>query len=149
MNRSSTQQASLRCFTLVRVLIWSSRRSTLPHTDQDREILTAEQAAELLQMSLYGVRQLARSRRLPARKVGREWRFLQSELLHWLRSRPPEGSAEEDSAWLGVAADQMADALQDLEGGTPQEVRQEWRQAMARAVRSARYVPGEGLVVES
>jgi|LSQX01.2.fsa_nt_gb excisionase family DNA binding protein len=115
---------------------------------RDREVLTAEQAADLLQMSPYGVRQLARSRRLPAVKVGREWRFLQSELLHWLREPPKVAPPDEGSAWLEVAAEQVAEALEQVEGDTPAELRLKWLEAMAKAARPARYVPGRGLVVQ-
>lgn len=114
----------------------------------DREVLTAEQAADLLQISPYGVRQLARNRRLPAVKVGREWRFLQSELLRWLRKPPTAAPPDEGSAWLDAAAAQVAEALDRIESDTPGEQRLEWLEAMANAARPARYVPGSGLVVE-
>lgn len=120
----------------------------MDNVQRDREVLTAEQAADLLQMSPYGVRQLARSRRLPAVKVGREWRFLQSELLHWLREPPTVAPPDEGSAWLEVAAEQVAEALEQVEGDTPAELRLKWLEAMAKAARPARYVPGRGLVVQ-
>lgn len=116
--------------------------------EQDREVLTPEQAGELLQMSAYGVRQLARQRRLPARKVGREWRFLRSELLRWMRHGPAESPLDEHPVWLELAADRMADALDQVESGTSHEVRREWTDAVAAAVRPARYVPGRGLVFD-
>jgi excisionase family DNA binding protein len=50
----------------------------------DDEVLTLEEAAQFLRVSEATVYQLARSGELPARKVGREWRFVGSRLLAWL-----------------------------------------------------------------
>ena len=48
-------------------------------------VLTLEQVADFLQVSETTVYQLTRSGELPARKVGREWRYLKSDLVAWLR----------------------------------------------------------------
>ena len=53
-------------------------------TQPDPEVLTVEQAAELLQVDADTVRVLAREGTLPGRKVGREWRFARTALLRWL-----------------------------------------------------------------
>jgi excisionase family DNA binding protein len=53
-------------------------------TRSDAEVLTVEQAAELLQVDADTVRTLAREGTLPGRKVGREWRFARAALLRWL-----------------------------------------------------------------
>ncbi len=50
-----------------------------------REILTAEQAADLLQVSLRTVLQLARDGELVGHKVGRAWRFCRSEVVAYVR----------------------------------------------------------------
>ena len=50
-----------------------------------REILTAEQAADLLQVSLRTVLQLARGGELPGHKVGRAWRFCRTDVLAYVR----------------------------------------------------------------
>lgn len=50
-----------------------------------REILNVEQAAEFLGFSPYTVREKAREGEIPARKVGREWRFSREALLRWLK----------------------------------------------------------------
>ena len=52
---------------------------------QAREVLTAEEAAELLQVSLRTVLQLARDVELPAHKVGRARRFCRSDVLAYVR----------------------------------------------------------------
>ncbi|MBO1436305.1 helix-turn-helix domain-containing protein [Meiothermus sp. CFH 77666] len=48
------------------------------------EVLTLEETAHFLKVSDATVYQLARSGALPARKVGREWRFVRSRLMAWL-----------------------------------------------------------------
>jgi excisionase family DNA binding protein len=54
----------------------------------DGEVLNAEQAAELLGIGLVTVRRLAKDGKLPARKVGKEWRFNRAALLEWLADGP-------------------------------------------------------------
>ena len=48
------------------------------------EVLTAEQAAELLQTDAAAVRALADAGELPGRRIGDEWRFLRRAVLAWL-----------------------------------------------------------------
>lgn len=51
---------------------------------EDR-LLSADEAAELLQVSPYTVRQWARERKIPAIRLGdRYWRFRRSALDAWL-----------------------------------------------------------------
>ena len=54
------------------------------HASPDPDVLTVEQAAELLQVDADTVRTLAREGTLPGRRVGREWRFARAALLRWL-----------------------------------------------------------------
>jgi len=49
------------------------------------ELLTIREAAELLRVSHQTVYQLVRSGRLPAHRVGRQWRISQETLVGWLR----------------------------------------------------------------
>jgi len=58
--------------------------------EEKREVLDAEGAAELLGMEPEGVRRLARMRRIPSRKVGREWRFSRTKLLEWISGEDQE-----------------------------------------------------------
>jgi excisionase family DNA binding protein len=54
------------------------------------EVLTVEQAAELLQVDSDDVHALADAGELPGRRIGDEWRFLRSAVLAWLGgSEPP------------------------------------------------------------
>lgn len=58
--------------------------------EEKREVLDVAGAAELLDMGDEAVRRLARQRRIPSRKVGREWRFSRSKLLEWLAGEDME-----------------------------------------------------------
>ena len=49
-----------------------------------KEVLNVDEAAELLGVSPWTVREQARVGRLPGRKVGKEWRFSRQALLDWL-----------------------------------------------------------------
>jgi len=48
------------------------------------EVLTAEQAAELMQVERDVLEALAEARQLPARRLGGQWRFSRAALLDWL-----------------------------------------------------------------
>jgi PTS system nitrogen regulatory IIA component len=50
----------------------------------EQDIMTAEEAARYLKVSLRTLRELAGAGRIPARKVGREWRFSRSALETWI-----------------------------------------------------------------
>ena len=60
--------------------------------DKEPEILTTDEAAELLRLSPYAVRDMARKKSLPAIKIGKGWRFHRQGLLDWVK----EGKAETD-----------------------------------------------------
>ncbi|MDQ6948474.1 MAG: helix-turn-helix domain-containing protein, partial [Actinomycetota bacterium] len=55
----------------------------------DEQILDAEGAAELLQVSTKTLLRLARQGEVPGRKVGRSWRFERGDLIGWLRAARP------------------------------------------------------------
>lgn len=63
------------------------------------EVLTIEEAASFLKVSETTVYQLTRSGELPARKVGREWRFLRQKLIEWLGQggESMEGTVQRDA----------------------------------------------------
>jgi excisionase family DNA binding protein len=56
--------------------------------DNKKEVLNVEEAAELLGVSVWTVREEAHAGHLPARKVGRAWRFSRQALLEHLRGSP-------------------------------------------------------------
>lgn len=49
-----------------------------------RDILTLEQAAEFLQLCSKTVAKLAAEKEIPARRIGREWRFTRTALLRFI-----------------------------------------------------------------
>ena len=68
----------------------------------DRDILNIDEAAELLGVSVKTFNKVLHSEDMPARKIGREWKFSRKALIEWVgsgRSREfyrESGEAEED-----------------------------------------------------
>ena len=52
----------------------------------DREILNIEEAANLLGVSVKTFNKVLHSESLPARKIGREWKFSRQALIDWVGS---------------------------------------------------------------
>ena len=52
----------------------------------EREILDIDEAAELLGVSVKTFNKVLHSENLPARKVGREWKFSRRALIEWVGS---------------------------------------------------------------
>ncbi|TYQ16431.1 UNVERIFIED_CONTAM: excisionase family DNA binding protein [Acetivibrio alkalicellulosi] len=50
----------------------------------NKEILTLEEAAELFNVSVKTFIKLLKEEKVPARKIGREWRFSRQALIEWL-----------------------------------------------------------------
>ena len=65
------------------------------------EILTSEEVAEYLRTNIETVKRMARAGRLPASKLGRNWRFRKTDLDEWLATG---GSEYEDLVEEGLAA---------------------------------------------
>lgn len=53
-------------------------------SEQTKDVLDVQDAADLLGVSVWTVRDAANKGELPARKVGRAWRFSRQALLQWL-----------------------------------------------------------------
>jgi excisionase family DNA binding protein len=69
--------------------------------DVQRDILNIDEAAELLGVSVKTFNKVLHSEDMPARKIGREWKFSRKALIEWVgsgRSREfyREGSASEE-----------------------------------------------------
>jgi excisionase family DNA binding protein len=64
---------------------------------EELQVLTTEEAADLLRVSSKTILALARDGSLPGEKVGRAWRFLRSDLLDYVhgdrRHRPETAAA--------------------------------------------------------
>lgn len=58
--------------------------------NQEPDVLTAEEAAELLRSDPATVKAMAEDGTLPGRKVGDEWRFARTALLRWLSADEEE-----------------------------------------------------------
>ncbi|MFP3927786.1 MAG: helix-turn-helix domain-containing protein [Desulfobacteraceae bacterium] len=54
------------------------------------EILTIEEAAEFLQLGKRSVYKLAKSGKIPGKKVLNKWRFEKESLKRWIRESPQE-----------------------------------------------------------
>ncbi|RSU56247.1 DNA-binding protein [Sphingomonas koreensis] len=53
-------------------------------------LLTLRQAADFLGVHPNTVRRYARLAAIPCAKIGRDWRFLEADLVAWLRGRYPD-----------------------------------------------------------
>jgi excisionase family DNA binding protein len=49
-----------------------------------REVLTIEEAAELLGVSVKTFNKVLHSENIPGRKIGREWKFSRQALIEWI-----------------------------------------------------------------
>ena len=64
------------------------------------DILTAEEAASCLRLSVNNINTLARRGKITAKKIGKSWRFKKSEIVKWfsdwqLNTFEPNGRAGE------------------------------------------------------
>ena len=62
--------------------------------ERTKEVLDVQEAADLLGVSVWTMRDAANKGEVPARKVGRAWRFSRQALLEWLEG----GDREKASA---------------------------------------------------
>jgi excisionase family DNA binding protein len=51
------------------------------------ELMTAEETCRYLKITPRTLYRYLRSRQIPAFKLGKEWRFVRSDLLQWIRDR--------------------------------------------------------------
>ena len=58
----------------------------MPQQQKD-ELLTAEEACGYLKISPRTLYRYIQDRRMPAFKLGKEWRFVRSDLEQWIRRR--------------------------------------------------------------
>ncbi|MEI7990575.1 MAG: helix-turn-helix domain-containing protein, partial [Chloroflexota bacterium] len=56
----------------------------IPMDNRENDILTIDEAAELLRIPRSSVYKLAQQKKIPAQKVGRHWRFHRATLLMWV-----------------------------------------------------------------
>lgn len=70
--------------------------------------MTLEQTAEYLHLHPVTLRNKARRGEIPARKLGRQWRFVREQLDAWLSQHGDVPEADEDWALIAVAEERMA-----------------------------------------
>src|SRR4029077_8167450 len=63
------------------------------HTMIDETFLTTEEVLEYLQVNLRTVYRLIKAGKIPAVRVGRQWRFRKRDIDAWLDSQRPPGGA--------------------------------------------------------
>ena len=63
----------------------------------EKEILNMEEAAELFNVSVKTFIKLLKEEKVPARKIGREWRFSRKALVDWLSSGDSQVYSSSDS----------------------------------------------------
>ena len=77
------------------------------------EVLSLAEAATYLRVSEADVLRLIDEQALPARRIGKEWRFLKSAIQHWLSGDTTVDSAK--AAQLAVAGSWKEDPLVEEE----------------------------------
>jgi excisionase family DNA binding protein len=53
----------------------------------EKEVLNSEEAGEFLGFSAFTIREYAKKGIIPAKKIGKEWRFYKPDLIDWLRGK--------------------------------------------------------------
>lgn len=53
-------------------------------TNTEKDVLKSDEVAELLEISPLTVREWAKKGKIPARKIGKEWRFSKAAIMKWL-----------------------------------------------------------------
>lgn len=89
------------------------------------DVMTARQAAEFLQTSVYTVKRRARDGSIPAAKIGREWRFRRADLDEWL--------ARGGTRYEKLVDDGLAAAVDEAAADPTNQARVPWRQVKRRS----------------
>src|SRR5437867_13189545 len=70
----------------------------------DETFLTTEEVLEYLQVNLRTVHRLTKAGKIPAVRVGRQWRFRKRDIDSWLDSQRPRGGARAAAGSAAPAA---------------------------------------------
>src|SRR2546421_4853845 len=76
----------------------------------DETFLTTEEVLEYLQVNLRTVYRLIKAGKIPAVRVGRQWRFRKRDIDAWLDSQRPRGGPRQPSATATPATPRPAAA---------------------------------------
>lgn len=82
----------------------------------EKEILNMEEAAELFNVSIKTFIKLLKEEKVPARKIGREWRFSRQALVQWLSSGDSQQYSSSDSD-AREFFDRVAPEWENMRGG--------------------------------
>jgi len=72
----------------------------------DTELMNVFDAAAFLGVHVQTLRKLARKRKIPAFKVGRDWRFRKEALLRWSEEQPQTGGHDHDGCTVLIVDDE-------------------------------------------
>ena len=92
---------------------------------EGKEVLTLEEASQLFQVSTKTFLKILREEEIPARKVGREWRFSRMALLNWIsagNSRSYTSAEEENKAYFSQVAPVYDEMRKGCYGGALREI---------------------------
>lgn len=92
----------------------------------DAEVLSTDQAAELLSMHPKTLLRHARKGTIPAARIGRRWKFSKRQLLEWLEEGGERYEALVDQGLLEATEETMADVAAGREKLVP------WAEAKKR-----------------
>lgn len=82
----------------------------------DKEILNMEEAAEFFNVSIKTFIKLLKEEKVPARKIGREWRFSKSALISWLSDGDSQQYSSSESETKDFF-DKVAPQWESMRGG--------------------------------
>jgi excisionase family DNA binding protein len=68
-------------------ILFRSQSASKEVTLDSRQILTLDEVSSMLRVDKATVYRMARKKRIPAAKVGRQWRFDKNQLNEWLRQQ--------------------------------------------------------------
>ena len=74
----------------------------------DGEVLTIEEAAQLLGVSVKTFNKVLHTQSIPARKIGREWKFSRSALIGWIGAGRSDEFYRESEAHNGNKKDPVS-----------------------------------------
>jgi len=91
----------------------------------ERDILNVDEAAELLGVSVKTFNKVLHGQNMPARKIGREWKFSRRALIDWVGSGRSQDYYRDADGELANGPDGAHGADQPLDKGA--QPRRGWR----------------------
>ena len=96
-------------------------------TGDSPEILNIEEAAALLGVSIKTFNKVLHSQNLPARKIGREWKFSRSALIAWVGSGKSSAFYRDTPADDASVADDPRPAFPSTQSSSQRRRTEGWR----------------------